>query len=137
MVRLTGPRRVDVHTKAGGQPTRFDYDDELPAVGGLSGAIPVAALFDKERAEHVAFHNLLARYGYRSLDEVRSEARAAGLEEGREEGLACASGLLLRLLPLKPRRVVCRWTRNAWPSSRGFGGGLEAVLEAIEQGRWP
>ncbi len=130
VVRLTGPRRVEVHTEAGGRPTRFDHDDELPAVGGLSGPIPVAALFDKERAEQVAFHNLLARHGYRSLDDVRSEAR----EEGRE----LARRPLLRLIALEAaaRGLPLDEERSAQLAGSSVLE-LQAVVEAIDQGRWP
>jgi hypothetical protein len=83
VVRLDGLRRVEVY-----QPDApmliCGVGDVLTAPGVLELPIPAEALFDPTAAHRVAFRNMLARYGYRSLDEVREE----GVAEGREEGLA-------------------------------------------------
>ncbi len=78
VVRLTGPRRVEVHLP--GKPMRVAQPgEELEAPGILKHPVPVESLYDDETANKVAFRNLLEKEaGYQSLDQVR--------EEGREEG---------------------------------------------------
>jgi Uma2 family endonuclease len=77
VVRLTGPRRVEVHTP--GQPMQtFVPGQQLTAAGVLQNDVPVEAMFDSGAAEQVALRNLLNRQGYQNLDEVRSEGHAEG-----------------------------------------------------------
>lgn len=85
VVRLVGPRRVEVHTPEGVRV--LGGSDTLTAPGVLKKSIPVAALYDRELAHDRALENLLERFGYPSLEAVREEGREAGLEVGREEGL--------------------------------------------------
>jgi Uma2 family endonuclease len=81
VVRLTGPRRVEVHQPD--QKVRIaNPGEQLEAPGILANAVPVEALYDREAAHRVIFRNLLQREGYGSLDEVRAEGRAAGEIEG-------------------------------------------------------
>jgi Uma2 family endonuclease len=86
VVRLTGPRRVEVHLPE--QPLRTAYPgEELEAPGILKHPVPVDSLYDDEASNKVAFRNLLEKEtGLRSLDQVREEGREKGREEGREEG---------------------------------------------------
>lgn len=85
VVRLVGPQRVEVH--APGVPMQLAYPGEvLEAPGILRNPVPVVALFDRAAAHEVTLKNLLQRKGYRDLEQVREEARAAGQEEGRVEG---------------------------------------------------
>ena len=85
VVRLVGPRRVDVHEA--GVPMRVvDADGTLTAPGILSLPVPVKALFDRDAAHETTLRNLLAAKGYADLDAVREEAREEGREEGREIG---------------------------------------------------
>lgn len=87
VVRLTGPRRVELHRP--GEPMRTAYPGELlEAPGILRNAIPVEALYDSDAAETAALRNLLQRRGYASLDDVRSEGKAEGKTEGKAEGKA-------------------------------------------------
>jgi hypothetical protein len=77
VVRLTGPRRVEVHES--GKPTRIAGPEELlDAPGILANALPVAALYDPEVSAEVALRNLLQRHGYASLEAVRAEGEAKG-----------------------------------------------------------
>jgi len=76
VVRLTGPRRVEVHTPDGLQ---LAYPgEELKAPGILRNPVRVEALYDPDASREAALRNLLQRRGYADLDAV--------LEEGREEG---------------------------------------------------
>lgn len=97
VVRLVGPRRVDVHAR-GETPRTVPADGAgavLEAPGILSRPLPVDALFDHERAREVALSNLLAKHGYGSLDALHADARAEGEVLGRAHGvtLGRAEGL--------------------------------------------
>ncbi len=82
VVRLSGPRRVEVH-QPGEDPRLVRAGEELTAPGILRNPVPVEALYDRDAAHRVTFRNLLQRQGYRDLDEVRTEGR----EEGQLEAL--------------------------------------------------
>jgi len=86
VVRLLGPRRVEVHRK--GKKMRIVRSGkELTAPGILHNPVPVAALYDPALARKLTLRNLLQREGYESLDAVREEGVAAGREQGLEQGL--------------------------------------------------
>ncbi len=78
VVRLTGPRRVEVH-QAGAGLTVAHPGDELSAPGVLANPVPVEALYDREAGREVVFRNLLQREGYASLDAVRAEEQRAAI----------------------------------------------------------
>lgn len=85
VVRLTGPRRVEVYD--GAQPMRLVYPGEdLVAPGVLQNPVPVTAMYDPSAAQDVVLRNLLNRLGYKSLEHVVSVSHAKGHEVGREEG---------------------------------------------------
>lgn len=87
VVRLLGPRRVEVHRP--GETMCLAYPGELLlAPGILRNPVPVEALYDGQAAEAVALRNLLQRRGYASLDEVRGEGKTEGKAEGMAEGMA-------------------------------------------------
>ena len=90
VVRLVGPRRVEVH-EPGVEPRVVGDGGVLLAPDVLKNPVPVAALFDREAAHEVTLRNLLQRRGYASLDEVRVEGRV----EGRVEADANAVLLVL------------------------------------------
>jgi Uma2 family endonuclease len=82
VVRLLGPRRVEVHTR--GEPMRlFRPGEELRAPGILQNAVPVEALFDRNAAHEATLRNLLQRKGYESLEAVREAGREKGILEGQ------------------------------------------------------
>ncbi len=90
VVRLTGPRRVEVHER--GVPVRVvPQGENLEAPGLLKNAVPVEALFDRRASHEVALRNLVQQRGYDSFEDAMLKNREAGLEqglkEGREEGL--------------------------------------------------
>lgn len=78
VVRLTGPRRVEVH-QAGRGLTVAHPGDELQAPGILANPVPVEALYDREVGREVVFRNLLQREGYGSLDAVRAEEQRTAI----------------------------------------------------------
>jgi hypothetical protein len=83
VMRLVGPRRVEVHAAA--SPVRVvNVDGELTAPGVLALPVPVRALFERDAAHETTLRNLLSARGYSSLEALRDKSR----EEGREEGLA-------------------------------------------------
>ncbi|HEX4966700.1 MAG TPA: Uma2 family endonuclease [Thermoanaerobaculia bacterium] len=86
VVRLTGPRRVEVHQPDQGMRI-VNPDEQLEAPGILANPVPVKALYDRETANQVIFRNLLQREGYASLEEVRAEGEAVGEAKGEAQGL--------------------------------------------------
>ena len=73
VVRLTGPRRVEVHES--GQEMRTVWPgEELEAPGILENSIPVEALYDWQVGQEITLRNLLQRHGYNGLDAVQAEA---------------------------------------------------------------
>jgi Uma2 family endonuclease len=91
VVRLTGPRRVEVHQP--GQGVRIvNPEEQLMAPGILANPVPVEALYDREAARRVIFRNLLQRQGYASLEDVRAEGEVQSLREAVREVLT-ARGL--------------------------------------------
>jgi len=87
VVRLIGPRRVEVHRP--GQPMQvYGSGDDLTAPGILRNPIPVDALFDRAAADRTVMRNLLQRAGYDGLDAVRAEGRSEARREGLRKGIA-------------------------------------------------
>lgn len=86
VVRLVGPRRVEVYGK--GQSSHvLGADDSLEAPGILKNPVPVRALYDREVAHEAVLRNLLQRHGYEDLASVRAEGVSEGRDEGREAGI--------------------------------------------------
>jgi hypothetical protein len=85
VVRLVGPRRVEVHTQS--EAPRLVYPgQQIHAPGVLSQPMPVEALWDRTAALDVTFRNLLLRHGYPTLEAVRAEGHTEGRNKGRTEG---------------------------------------------------
>ena len=80
VVRLVGPRRVEVHSPDAAVRVAGE-DETLEAPGVLALPVPVRALFERDAAHEVTLRNLLAAKGYANLDALRDEGR----DEGREE----------------------------------------------------
>lgn len=83
VVRLSGPRRVEVHAR--GEAVRtLGSGDELTAPGVLRNAVRVEALYEREAAREAVLRNLLQRAGYEDLDAVLASGRGVGrVEEAR------------------------------------------------------
>jgi len=86
VVRLTGPRRVEVHQPGKGVQI-LNPEEQLEAPGILANPVPVKALYDRETARQVIFRNHLQREGYASLEEVRAEGEVQGLRDAVAEVL--------------------------------------------------
>lgn len=109
VVRLTGPRRVEVH-RAGARVQTALPGELLTAPGVLQNPVLVESLYDRSAAELATLTNLLQRQGYADLDAVlakgieqgriegRDEGRDEGRNEGRDEGLVHARRMLRRAL---------------------------------------
>ncbi len=107
VVRLVGPRRVEVHEPEKHTRT-VSPGEELHAPGVLRNPVPVEALYDRQAAHEVTLRNLLQRRGYESLEAVRREgiaesiatllaARGVALGEAdRERIRACTDPDVLR-----------------------------------------
>lgn len=125
VVRLTGPRRVEVHEP--GKPMRVvDADGVLTAPGVLQNPVPVAALYDRNASLDVALRNLLQRQGFSDLEAVREESRVEGERKGRAEALLtvlATRGLLVseaqraRILGCSDTVTLDRWLTNATTAS--------------------
>jgi hypothetical protein len=85
VVRLVGPRRVEVH-EPGKRVRTFHPGQRLTAPGVLKNPVLVEALYDRDEAERATLTNLLQRRGYEDLGAVLAQGREEGRDEGREEG---------------------------------------------------
>lgn len=90
VVRLTGPRRVEVH-EAGKAMRVARPGEDLLAPGILQNPVPVLALYDRDAAHEATLRNLLQRRGYSSLAAVRDEGIEQGIEKGIEQGIEARS----------------------------------------------
>jgi Uma2 family endonuclease len=102
VVRLAGPRRVEVHER--GKKVRTVLPGQaLTAPGVLKNPVAVEALYDRDEAERATLTNLLQRRGYEDLDAVLAAGREEGREEGRAEGVAAS---VLAVLEARGIRVT-------------------------------
>lgn len=122
VVRLVGPRRVEVHRPDG--PMRvYTTSDVLELPGVLRNPVPVRALFDRDAAHEVVLRNLLQRRGYANLDDVREEGREEGIREAilallRGRGLAVDAMVEARLQACHDQEILRRWLLNAAQADR-------------------
>ena len=113
VVRLTGPRRVEVHEPHRKVRTALP-GTLLTAPGVLKNAVRVEALYDRDAAERATLTNLLQRQGYEDLEAVlaagraegRSEGRTEGRTEGRAEGLGAAVIAVLEARGIRITKVA-------------------------------
>jgi Uma2 family endonuclease len=129
VVRLTGPRRVEVYEP--GTAMRVVWPGEvLKAPGILRNEVPVEVLYDREKAHRATLRNLLQREGYDSVEAVKAAGRDEGLKTGfktgRDEGrLVEARSALRRVLA---RREL---TLDAADEAR-----IEACIDLATLERW-
>jgi hypothetical protein len=125
VVRLTGPRRVEVH-ELGKDVVVKSIGDELLAPGVLQNPVRAEALWDRAAAHEGTLRNLLQRAGYASLDAVREEGREEG-RVGAVLGVFAARGFVVseavreRVLACRDAALLDTWLRR---------GVTEASLEA-------
>jgi Uma2 family endonuclease len=85
VVRLAGPRRVEVHEP--GQAVRIvPAGEPLTAAGVLRNPVPVDALYDRGAAHQATLRNLLQRRGYESIEAIHAQGEAEGQARGKLEG---------------------------------------------------
>ncbi len=86
VVRLSPIPRVEVWHPDGSMSV-VNAGELLSAPGFLANDIPAEALWSPAAGERVIMRNMLQRYGYQDLDEVRLEGREEGREAGQAHGL--------------------------------------------------
>ncbi len=121
VVRLTGPRRVEVHESD--QAMRVCYPgDWLEAPGILRNRFLVESLYDPQAAATAALRNLLQREGYADLDEVRGEGKAEGALESLRtaildvldgRGIATDATARARIADCSDPNLLRHWLRRA------------------------
>src|SRR5580704_14735007 len=87
VVRLTGPRRVEVHEPRKKVRTVLP-GKMLSAPGVLKNPVRVEALYDRDAAERATLTNLLQRQGYADLEAVLAEGVKQGEAQGEAKGRA-------------------------------------------------
>jgi Uma2 family endonuclease len=121
VVRLTGPRRVEVH-EPGRKVRLCKPGDTLVAPGILKNPVPVLALYDRDAAHEATLTNLLQRRGYESLDAVRVEGELKGELKGQRDavlavlaarGLAVSGAQRARILGAEAAGVLGLWLAQA------------------------
>lgn len=121
VVRLTGPRRVEVHTP--GAEVRIARPGEvLTAPGILQNEIPVEALYDREAAHRYTLRNLLQREGVESLDALRDEGRLIHARDAlrrvlARRKLAVSAGQAARIEACADVATLDRWLEEAVTAS--------------------
>jgi hypothetical protein len=102
IVRLSGPRRVEVHEHGKKMRTVLP-GGQLTAPGVLKNPVAIEALYDRDAAERATLTNLIQKRGFEDLEAVLDTGRAEGRTEGRAEGLAAA---ILAVLEARGIRVT-------------------------------
>lgn len=77
VVRLIGPRRVEVH-RPNERTVTLLPGELLTAPGVLKNAVPIEALYEKSAADRATLNNLLQRQGFEDLETVLSQGRDEG-----------------------------------------------------------
>lgn len=127
VVRLVGPRRVEVY-EAGKAMALVWPRQVLKAPGVLKNDLPVEALYDRSAAQAHTLRNLLERYGYRSLDEVREEGRDEGRESTLREVIVKTAPALSVKLPNNAQELL---------SNMGAEELDQVWQHLIERHEWP
>ena len=121
VVRLVGPRRVEVHA-AGQEMEVARAGDELRAPGILRNPVPVEALYDWQVGREITLRNLLQRHGYDDLEAVRDAGGAARevetlrrsiLEVLAARELTVEGDLRTAIDACRDTEALTRWLRRA------------------------
>lgn len=149
VVRLVGPRRVEVHEK--GKPMRKVLaGEELIAPGILQNPVPVDAFYDREVAHEAMLRNLLQRKGYASVEAVKAEGiaegkaqeiaegitegKAQGITEGKAQGIA--EGIAKGALEARKTGLVMLLTARELPITDAQRKAIEACTELAQVDAW-
>ena len=128
VVRLWGPRRVEVHRAGSASVAVRAAGQQLEAPGVLANPLPVEALYDRGAAFEATLRNLLQRRGYASLDAVLDEGARQGQTLAMREGL----GDLCEALG-----VELTSARRAALASLDLDGLITLRAALKQHGRWP
>jgi Putative restriction endonuclease len=113
VVRLTGPRRVEIHQKGRAVRQALPGED-LVAPGVLQNPVPVLALFDRDAAHEATLRNLLQRRGYASLDAIRAEGKIEALLSLLEaRGLSVSADQRATIQGTEDLALLSRWILSA------------------------
>ena len=108
VVRLSGPRRVEVH-EPGKKVRTVHPGQHLTAPGVLKNPVLVEALYDRDEAERATLTNLLQRRGYEDLGAVLARGREEGRDEGRVEGRAASVIAVLEARGIRISKTASRY----------------------------
>jgi Putative restriction endonuclease len=117
VVRLTGPRRVEVH-ESGKKKRLVRPGEELHAPGILRNPVPLEALYDWQVGQEVTLRNLLQRHGYEDLEAVRTAGEIEGLKRSILEVFAARDvpvdgAVRTAIGGCQDAVVLTRWLRRA------------------------
>lgn len=117
VVRLQGPRQVEVHER-GREMRTVRPGETLTAPGILRNPVPVEALYEREAAHEATLQNLLQRKGFASLLDVQEEgrltqARAALKRLLTRRGLPLNPEIDARITACTDRAILERWFDQA------------------------
>ena len=117
VVRLTGPLRVEVHTRGEAMRT-VGADGELVAPGVLKNPVPVRALVDPDAADATSLRNLLSAHGYDSIAEIKAEGEAKGQAKSilavlSARGITVTTEQSEQIQSCRDSQLLERWLRRA------------------------
>jgi Uma2 family endonuclease len=117
VVRLAGPRRVEVHEP--GKKVRTVLPGKLvTAPGVLKNPVRVEALYDRSEAERATLTNLLQRQGYEDIEAVLAAGRNEGLASAviavlEARGIRITKAVRERIARCTEAAALDRWVRRA------------------------
>ena len=113
VVRLTGPRRIEVH-RHDREMLTVEPGETLEAPGILRNPVPVEALYDWQVGQEVTLRNLLQRHGFDSLEEIQAKTlRDSILEIFAARDLAVEDKTRATIAACGDPEVLKRWLREA------------------------
>ncbi len=117
VVRLVGPRRVEVYEPGGAMRVALP-GAELTAPGVLQNPVRVEALYDRAAAHEATLRNLLQRQGYESLEAVKQDGEIAATRRMlrrllERRGLATTPEQAARIEACADLETLQRWHDEA------------------------
>jgi hypothetical protein len=117
IVRLTGPRRVEVHEHGKKMRTVLP-GGVLTAPGVLKNPVAIEALYDRDAAERATLTNLIQKRGFEDLDAVLVTGRAEGLAAAvlavlEARGIRITKAARDRIARCTDAAELDRWVRRA------------------------
>ena len=113
VVRLIGPRRVEVH-EPGKKMRTVLPGKQLTAPGVLKNPVRVEALYDRDEAERATLTNLLQRQGYEDLEAVLAAGLVSAVIAVLEaRGIRITKAARERIAQCADAAQLDRWVRRA------------------------